>query len=327
MDPKSVGKALKEGGASVHRATGGRFSFTLKNGGLLAGAVSMTDHWISVCATSSAANDSGTSLDGKALWSLLEMNGQLEGPVRFAINSSLHESLRADIPAESPTATEELIEVCKAFKGAHGHYARCSSDEGRGRDNPEEDSARIMQVADWNAGLENTRWALVSKQDRIYADLDVPGLVQAELIRRNDDRVGAVVPLASSRGELPAICRQAIATFLLMVSGISRGVRPFVRQESDRTHLYVDYEFKLQDAACGVDRALSSLSVAVGLCGREVRALMQEEVCKAYMSALSSAVPGEDATTPPRTMDVPARPWEDAVPGEDAGSRPDVEVS
>ena len=283
---RTVQEALTSAGASVLPTSGGRIPFSLRNGSLLCGEAAISDHWISLHATPEDTADQAA--DGKQMWSSLEQNGRMQSPVRLAVDYEGRTSLRADIPSQiGDNIRQELVEACEAMKASHGNTAAQTGSVAASKATPGTNDQPKSSGETFLASLGTAPWNLTLKGDRVHADLDVPGqYVQARIQPREGDGFKATVLLLSTTDRLPDICRHAIALFLLTVSAMSRGVRPVAHEAADRIRIDCELDSRLRkNPQLDLDRALSSLSVAVGLCAREVQALTNEVIAAAYVGA------------------------------------------
>jgi len=284
---KAVKTALASGGGCVTRDSDSSVRFALRNGRLLRGHARIEEDWITI-----AAGEAGKARiddDPDRLWSRLVENGKLAGTVRFAVGPSGEEMLRADIPVEGHGAFEgELADTCRYLKEA------CAK---RRRARDAEDGYTAPSADEVGRLFEDSPWEIAVKNEQVNATLDIPGnFVQARLTPRGPDTFRATAQLQTVAGEVGAQRRHAIGLFLLLASNAGRLVRPAVHPGTGRTRITCDVEFRTYTSpARELGRALSALSVSVGMCRREIKALNHEAVGAAYLAVRAAGGNGRES--------------------------------
>ena len=113
--------------------------------------------------------------------------------------------------------------------------------------------------------------------------LDVPGVFLQASVASHLGEWRIHVELARL-GVLTALVRRALGYLLLNSCGMVRLARATaVAFEDDRTSIGFEVRLDLPLSAVELDHALSSLSAAARLCGREVNALCVERLATTYL--------------------------------------------
>jgi hypothetical protein len=107
----------------------------------------------------------------------------------------------------------------------------------------------------------------------------------AHALLSNEDSLRADVILHRAQQPLPQLSQQAIAVMLLQLGGYVRAVRPAVQTESGGETLVLQAHLRPKACAKELNSILSTLSVAVAMCQREVALLSDEQMSSRYMSA------------------------------------------
>ena len=226
-------------------------------------------------------------------WTLLEANGLLGAGSTFALGSGGIASVQVEArlaPGSDPGEADERAQA--AIEAAGALLARLAAGE-RVTRAPREEAAEPAAIdLDLPALVAAAGWPFTARAaGRLVVPLDLPGgaFLQAGVEARPNRTVEVAVELARLEPGLPATSREAIAHLLLAASGAVRRARA-VAEEGAGERWAVGFEVVLDvlDARQGpgeLDQALASLSVAARLCGREVRALMDESVAGLYLAA------------------------------------------
>jgi hypothetical protein len=106
----------------------------------------------------------------------------------------------------------------------------------------------------------------------------------AQAILAWDDGLRATVSLHHAEQSFSASARQAIALMLLQLGGTIRAVRPAVDSESGHEIPVLQAYLSPNPSPRQLDQILGALSVAVGLCQREVVLLSNEQMSLSYLS-------------------------------------------
>lgn len=295
-----VFEALRKCAPTTERIDVDRWAFTLANGRVLGVSAQAVEGWLALDA---ALED---HLGRSEFWSLLELNGRLDGPAKFALGPAASApQLRAEVPLdEEVDLVARLHEACDGFKTAL-EALKAQPDRGDEADGhlgatrwPEDaaaephalislvpgdvdagsvDLAALCSEAGWPATLRSSGTAFV--------DLEVPGGFYQALL--NHGVSGALrVSVRVASGERNSGERGlALAGFLLIASGCVRLARPAVRRQQHETAAFFEVCFASAPSAVELAHAYSALSVACRLCGREAKAFEDERVARAFLAA------------------------------------------
>ena len=104
---------------------------------------------------------------------------------------------------------------------------------------------------------------------------------------------GVDVTVETWTGPRPTkVCRRALACLLLRLSGQVRLVRAFVQPRDEEVTVGLEAPLRPPAGAPELGRALSALSVAWELCGREAAAVTDESIAREYLARVERvAVP------------------------------------
>jgi hypothetical protein len=282
--------SLKKCAASVEQIGAGRWNFELVNGKSFAGIAQTFDEWLVLDA---AVTD---RIARREMWDLLRMNSMVEGPGKFVLmpdNRSVR--LRADIPliddeyGENDREGESddnlalrLSEACaglkEAFRNFRGQKNEHAIPQARSED-AEESSGQVLHRLCSDAG-----WSFTERSaGKLAVDLDARGgFYQALIEQRNGGAyVSVEVALCDALG---ATSRQAMSVLLLKTGALVRLARPSIEENETQIAARFEVRFATRPGAVELGHALSSLSVACSLCGREVWAIKDEGIARAYLA-------------------------------------------
>jgi hypothetical protein len=213
-----------------------------------------------------------------SLFCLLERNVELRGGARYVLlaDGSLH--LRAEVPVKEPTGrgtagvAEQVRAAIAGLASGASSSGNSSADEAAGDGGaadcaPSSDPGTLCAEVGWPHSERSS--------GRVHVDLDVPGGAFYQAV------VGRAAGCIVQRAELfteggtgtESLARLAIAALLLSTSGAVR----MARAASWNSDVGATWGFEVQlpgtTTVGDFGHGLSALSVACGLCGREVRAL------------------------------------------------------
>lgn len=281
-------------------------------------ALQFDDEWLTLtCPATQGA-------EPLAPWDGLRLNDTLGGFARLALTPgetgidaradvALHDGV--DLPRRLSLACEGLraaARACRAHRGSRRTGDRVGADrdtmlaalfEETGRETP--DRARISLAAptspqtgepgtpaddgsllDLPTLLTEAGWPYVQRaRSRFAVDLGVRGQFLQALIEPTG---GAGVRLRATLGVFnspPATTRTALGVLLLTVSAAVRLVRGGAETGGAEPAVFVETWLDGGPTVEEVDQALSALAVAGQMVGRETRALSDERVARAYLSA------------------------------------------
>ncbi len=140
--------------------------------------------------------------------------------------------------------------------------------------------------------MADLAWPFVKRASgRLAVDLRVPGrFCQAFLEPRGTRGCRARVELVAL-GDADPVVREALAAMLLTLVDAVRFVRAGAETTGDRTSVFLEVDIQPDAAAPELQHALSALSVAGRLAGREASALTDTNVARAYLAARGWAAP------------------------------------
>lgn len=214
---------------------------------------------------------------------ILGRNAGLRGNAKHVLLPDGSLRLRAEVPAdealdpEAAPLAQQVREAVAGLASAMGPpTSPASSTNGAPSDGGTKNGA---SSSDPGTLCGETDWSYSERTSgRIYVDLDIPGgaFYQATIERDIERIVQRVELLAERDAATDSLTGSAVAALLLSVSGVVRMARA-VSWESD-AGLSWGFEVQLPGTTTvgTFIHGLSALSVACGLCGREVRALAQD---------------------------------------------------
>jgi len=267
----------------------------------------LDDEWFQLRAPFAAAHLHGEAVP-RCAWEALLRNGLLPGGAKLVTDpdhSVIHAALELplDLDATPPaeiagdalgnTLTAKINRAVDDLKQAARPHLNCNNRAARCHSTAEAaELPALCAAAGWPSAPRN--------EGRIAVQLEVPhGYAQA--IVAWDDGLRATVDLYRTEHSLSPSSRQAIAVMLLQLGGTARAVRPAVHSESGRDLLVLQAYLGPHPSARELDRILSGLSVAAGMCQREIGLLSDEKISSRYLSARGwSAIGGVPASSPVR---------------------------
>jgi hypothetical protein len=231
-------------------------------------------------------------------WTLLEANHRLPGLAKIILRSDGRPVLRADVPRAFETDPHPMLERARSgFEVARDLLAGDSMNAGDVDHDASTERTTPLQGGD-DAGAiglgelcEEAGWSFNARASGLVVDLEVPGreFYQAFACRVPDRGVHVAVEVARGR-HLSRVRRLAAGDLMLAAGRALRLARPAVVTERDVASggaaegevdavATIVFEAWLEPStsAFEFDHALSSLSAAARLCGREVKVLVRDE--------------------------------------------------
>lgn len=258
------------------RSTGrGTWDFALMNGRPHHVWAHIEDEWLVM---RSGAMTWPSTQDGQ--WSLLELNGRLSGPAKVALlPGQAGERLRAEISlADEVDVAARVFETCEGFntilRACHGRRekgGRAASEAGHAAP----DLAGLCAEAGWPFAQRG--------EGKVAVELETGrGFFQAVLEGSSSGGVRARVELlpCSSLDNDP---RRALAQLLLTASGVVRMARAVLISASPEPSAGFEVSFGSSPRPTELADALSALSVACAMCGREAGAIQDQTVASRYL--------------------------------------------
>lgn len=264
----------------------------------------VADEWLELSASVGAL-----SVRPALAWPLLRFNASLTGPMRLALAPGAGTiDLRAEIWIEDEVDVE-------ARAAALGHDMRSALSALRDANHVEQSrgAAPIESCGPASSGTDRlvhlcaeAGWPCVERgSGRVTVEIDTGfSSYHARLEHTAGGSVSAIVDLVDAPASPPAP-RAAIGLLLLTTAAAVRVVKGVVmtHDEGERAGLAVTCEGAGSSDA--LDRALSALTVACRLAGREAQALRHEAIALEYLAWRAPAppdAPAEVAVYNHRTM-------------------------
>ncbi|MGD0388427.1 MAG: hypothetical protein ABSC42_05670 [Tepidisphaeraceae bacterium] len=228
----------------------------------------------------------------RCAWEVLLRNSVLPGAAKLVtapdgavIRAALEMPLDVEATPAAPIAGGAPDEAMKAQLGmaiddlkqaTHRHPVR-NHGASRWSDGSEApDLPALCTAAGWAFNRRN--------EGRITVQLEA-GDCYAQAILGWDDGLRATVNLHRAEPPISASSRQGIALMLLQVGGTVRAARPAVLAESGAEIPVLQAYLSPSASARQLDHVLAALSVAAGMCQREVMLLSNEQMSRRYLSA------------------------------------------
>ncbi|MCX6538594.1 MAG: hypothetical protein NT151_06650 [Acidobacteria bacterium] len=252
----------------------------------------------------------------RAPWDALQGTAASPGSAKLVIAPAARTiGLRADVPAEDGidvvARTREAREgmnrlaagaddgadrLRQGYGGPPKLYARAEVPSYSSTDSRAGESGRTAEAdqapeIDLGALAAEAGWAFVQRASgRLAIDLGVPGQFHQAIVEpRNAGGCRARVELARL-GDAADDTRTAIAVLLLTLAYVVRFVRAGAEPRDGTTSVFVEADIEHAATAPELHHALSALSVACRMAGREVKALMDPDVAHTYLAARGWAV-------------------------------------
>jgi hypothetical protein len=280
----AINESLKKCAPLVQTIGRAKWDFILNNGSMLLVKAQADDEWLHLQAALEI--DAAHACDN---WKLLQLNHQLDAG-KFALSKGEETAhLRAEIPLEDEVDLQRrLLEACAGFKVAagclHGEkskeraklYPLIGPDEA-GEQKSASELARICRDSGWQFTERS--------EGKLAVELEaVDGFYQAMIEEQPAGEVRVFVELArdESFGEWS---RRALSAMLLRASGLVRFARAAISEDGGQEAALFEVMFQSLPSVVELSHALSALSIACRLCGREVTMLRDERIAKNYVSA------------------------------------------
>jgi len=276
-----VSGSLERCAGRIEQRAGGVWSFALENGKRLPASAQIREGWAELRVPLT------DRLDPDLPWSLLRANGTLRGPARFV----RHDDRRVGLHAEVAVDNSELasVRIAGAYRSLRAAEAARQKEglgsEGLGSEGlGTEGLGTAEPFAPWDRLSEEFGWKVTTRDGgQMGIELDAPGLMnQAFLEERGGEPLVAIELLRGTALSIPS--QRAIGRFLLGLTGRLRLARGAVRSDPEAIRLEVAVPFGPPASTQELDLALEALSLACRLSSREVRALGQEPLARAYLA-------------------------------------------
>lgn len=278
-----IGEALQKCASLVETTGPKSWNFILNNGRMLLVAAHADDEWLHLRAP--LEGDAALKMDA---WKLLRLNHQL-GHGRFALAPSEQTPhLRAEIALdEEVNLARRLQEACAGLKaGAGSLYGEKTKEHMQLHPNITTDEATPQANSELRRLCEETGWQFDEKTaTKFVVELEAGnGFYQAAIEERGEGSVHIAVELARDE-TFSEWSRRAVGLMLLRACGVVRFARASVRERSEQVTALFEVVFPTLPAVVELNHALSALSIACRLCGREVAAMQDERVARNYLAA------------------------------------------
>jgi hypothetical protein len=301
--PLDVGAIFAIAGVTTERIGPQTWSLVAPGNTRLIAHVDACDGWLVLEASLERNHANG---DRTADWWTWLLRGRgLATPVKLVlVPGAARPVLRADIPlGEDADIAATAARACAAVASAAqaiGASASSVAEHDRA-----EASARVSAVTasasvDFATMCAEAGWQCVGGSDTApRVNLQLSGRQVLALLEHDADGGlrASVELLRRHRATLTQASQEALALFLLTSSAIVRLARADVEEVDDS----VAMGFEVRCAApCGVEdvgHALSSLSVACGMCDREVLALADDRIARLYLTLRHQGNGGGECST------------------------------
>jgi hypothetical protein len=282
--------SLDECAGSVKQTGRGRWDFALVNGKSLPVTARLSDDWLLFDAP---VRD---RLEGDDLWRLLRLNGTLGSLCKFVLMPDRHSvHLRADVPLArhegdpgdfdddlNPTGAVSLTELCSDLKaGFHSFKEEQISVPAVSQ----VDSAACEHLSEeLRQRCADAGWPFIERSPgTLMVELNARGGFYQAIVQRRGMGAHLSVEL-SSFDDLSGAGRQALSTLLLSGGGQVKLASPAVDEQPDRIAVRFRVVFSALPAVGELTHALSALSIASEICGRETRAIQDDSIARHYLA-------------------------------------------
>jgi len=285
---KRIAMSLEKCGASISQTGRGRWELEMVNGKSVSASAALLDGWLSIDAPVT------DRIERADLWGLLTLNASLAGLSKFVLmpdHRSVH--VRCDLSlADDDYGFEEITandpaarvqEECAGMKNAlarfHNEKPSAKPKSNLGSDNDDAcKSEHLRRVCD------DAAWKFTERSTgKFVVDLEAQGgFFQAVVEQRS---AGAYVSAEVARWDaLAESSRHALAVLLLRAGALVRMVRPAIEEHETQIGARFEVSFNTLPKAVELAHALSALSVACSLSGREARAVQDEIIAREYLT-------------------------------------------
>jgi hypothetical protein len=240
----------------------------------------LVDGWLSF----ESAPPSG--VERCSAWELLRANALLDGLAKFALGPGRARVLKAEVPAfDASDLPSRVRGICRGFARAGSVLTGPAGVRGDSLATSEPVLASPSLGGTLGALCAEAGWSFTERNpDRLMVGLDVPGVFLQASVAAHLGECRISVELARL-GVLTALVRRALGYLLMNACGMVRFARATAAAfEDDRTSIGFEVRLELPLSAVELDHALSSLSAAARLCGREVNALCVERLATTYLN-------------------------------------------
>lgn len=255
----------------------------------------------------------------RSSWDALRRTAASPGLAKLVIAPSARTLvLRADVPTEdgidvaarareARDGIKRLAEGCDDGAEALSHNGTddgAAFDKAQAKEAPSstrtvDDAIKIDDTVEADRAPETGLGALVAEAGwafvqraagRLAIDLGVPGQFHQAIVEpRNAGGCRVRVELARL-GDVADETRAAVAVLLLTVAHVVRFVRAGAEPLDGTTAVFVEVDIESAATSPEIHHALSALSVACRMAGREVKALMDLDLARSYLAARGWAV-------------------------------------
>jgi len=284
---KRIAMSLENCGAAINQTGRGRWELELVNGKSVSATAALLDGWLSIDAPVS------DRLDRADLWRLLTLNASLVGLSKFVLMPDYRSAhVRCDISLaedddefEADVVSNSATRVQEACVGMKGAFARFHDEKpiGRVKSKQASDNQEAAKPEHLRRVCEDAGWKFTERSTgKFVVDLEAQGGFFQALVEQRS--VGAQVSTEVARWEsLAESSRHALAVLLLRAGALVRMARPAIEENETQVGARFEVVFTDLPRAFELAHALSALSVACSLCGREARAVQDENIAKEYL--------------------------------------------
>lgn len=233
-------------------------------------SATLEDNWLVL-----TAHDSLELAADAAPWSLLQRNSSLTGFAKFAFMPDGNLQLRAELPlVEEADLAGRIRETCADFASAFALYDFSKNDDAL------EPPAGKSEQPDLKQLCTQAGWPFVERgPEKLLVELESPGGFRQAALIHSARGINLSCELASC-GSLDGEIREAVAIFLLSVSGVVRLARAALAADVAR----LEVAFVAPPCAAEISSALESLSVGCSLCGEEVKMLQDPAIARSFLA-------------------------------------------
>jgi hypothetical protein len=278
-----IGESLQKCASLVETTGPKSWNFILNNGRMLLVAAHADDRWLHLRAQ--LESDAAARVDA---WKLLHLNHQL-GSGSFALaRGEQTPHLRAEIALdEEVNLTLRLQEACAGLKaGVESLYTEKTKEHVKLNRGVSADETARQANSELLRLCEESGWPFDEKTaTKFVFELEAgDGFYQAAVEEQGEGSVVVAVELARDE-PFSEWSRRAVGLMLLRACGVVRFARAAVKERSERATALFEVVFPSLPGVVELNHALSALSVACRLCGREVRAMQDERIARNYLAA------------------------------------------
>ena len=277
--------ALEKHTSELARRNATRWSFVLSNGCSFPGWAQLQDGWLLMGAEIPAKRLAPRSGDGR-LWRAMEGNEALSGGAKFVLEPGRGLALSAERPVDGAAElAARVAAACGGFRRAIERSSHTTDPESQQLDLPSQpggDPAPAVEPMLRELGWSYSR----SEGGRVSVDLEVPGCARRAEVESDTRSTRVLLELGTwEDGALGIIGRRGLAVFLLSATRAVRMVSAGARSvPGGETVVRFGVDLGPRFTAAELAHALSALSVAWGLGGREVQAVSEERVARDYLA-------------------------------------------